>query len=149
MDLAVALALIGAGILCYIIEMVNPGFFIAVPGTVLIIVGALGVFLPGLFDHTYAWLLIIVLAAVTAWATMRVYRRWAPPGRSTTTTSVDNIVGKRGVALTAIDEHAGDVRIEGESWRARAAPSVPAGDSIEVVGREGNLVLKVRSVPKK
>lgn len=147
MDLWVALALMGAGILCYIIETLNPGFFIAVPGTVLIVVGLLGVFAPDVFDYTFSWIAIIVLAAVSAYITMRVYRRMAPPEVSQTTINVDTIVGRRGVAVGPVDDKVGEVRIEGESWRARSATPIPAGVKVEVVGREGNLVLKVRTLP--
>ncbi len=143
MDLWLALTLVGAGIVCYIIETMNPGFFIAVPGTVLIVVGALGVLAPDIYDFAFAWVAIIVLAAVTAYATMRVYRRIAPPGMSTTTTSVDNIVGRRGVTVSEVNATQGEVRIEGEGWRARSPVPIPAGTRIEVTGREGNLVLTV------
>lgn len=144
MDLWLALTLVGAGIVCYIIETMNPGFFIAVPGTVLIVVGALGVFAPDIYDFAFAWVAIIVLAALTAYVTMRVYRRIAPPATSTTTTSVDNIVGKRGVAVSDITSGKGEVRIEGEAWRARSPLPISAGTRVEVIGREGNLVLTVQ-----
>lgn len=147
MLLSVALALVGAGILCYIVETFNPGFFIAVPGTVLIVVGVLGVFAPDIFDYTFSWFAIIVLAALSAYVTLRVYKRMAPPEQSQTTTSVDNIVGRRGVASAAINETQGEARIEGETWRARSTQPIPAGSRVEVVGRDGNLVLKVRSIP--
>lgn len=147
MDLWLALTLVGAGVVCYIIETMNPGFFIAVPGTVLIVVGTLGVFAPDIFDYTWSWFAIIALAAVTAYVTMRVYRRIAPPGMSTTTTSVDNIVGKQGVTVSAVDATEGEVRIEGEGWRARSPVPIPSGTRIEVTGREGNLVLTVQRLP--
>lgn len=147
MDLWLALTLVGAGVVCYIIETMNPGFFIAVPGTVLIVVGALGVFAPDIFDYAWSWIAIIALAAATAYVTMRVYRRIAPPAMSSTTTSVDNIVGRRGVTLSEVTDTQGEVRIEGESWRARSPTAIPAGTRIEVTGREGNLVLTVHRLP--
>lgn len=147
MDLWVALALIGAGILCYIIETFNPGFFIAVPGTVLIFVGVLGVFAPDVFDYTWSWFVLIVLAALSAYVTLRVYKRLAPPEQSQTTTSVDNIVGRRGMASAPIDATQGEARIDGETWRARSKESIQPGTRVEVIGREGNLILTVKSIP--
>jgi membrane protein implicated in regulation of membrane protease activity len=137
MDLVVALALVGAGILCYIVETMNPGF---------IVVGVLGVFAPDLFGFALAWLAIIVLAAVSAYVTMRVYKRIASPEVSTTTTSVDTLVGKRGVAVGDITAQSGHVRIEGEQWGARSPSPIAAGTRVQVVGREGNLVLTVQPI---
>ncbi len=143
MSVTIGLALIAAGLILYIIEATNPGFFIAVPGTVLLVFGVLAVFVPGIFGYTWSWLGVIVVAAGAAWLTMRAYRRWAPPEKSTTTTSVDNIEGKAGTAATDVGPQGGEVRIEGETWRATSASPVPAGGRVRVVGREGNLTLKV------
>lgn len=144
MGVELGLLLVGAGLLLYLIEMFNPGFFIAVPGTVLIVVGVVLLFFPQLFDYTLSWLGLIVLAAVTSWVTMRAYRRWAPPETSTTTPSVDNIVGQLGTADEPVTGTGGHVRVKGELWRARSASTIPAGTRIEVIGLDGNLTLKVR-----
>lgn len=147
MEVTLGLGLLAGGLVLYIIEAMNPGFFIAVPGTVLLVVGVLVIFFPGLFEYTISWLGIIVLAAATAWLTMRFYRRWAPPEKSTTTTSVDNIVGKSGITDTETTSTGGQVRIEGETWRAVSVSTpIPAGARVEVVGRDGNLTVQVRLV---
>lgn len=146
MSVELGLLLIGAGLLLYLIEMFNPGFFIAVPGTVLIVVGILLLFFPGLFDHPLSWLALIVLAAASAWVTVRVYRRWAPPEKSTTTPSIDNIVGQLGVVDAAVSPTGGHVRVAGELWRAKSEAALAPGTRIKVVGLEGNLTLKVQSI---
>lgn len=146
MSVELGLLLIGGGLVLYLIEMLNPGFFIAVPGTVLIVVGILLLFFPSMFDYPLSWLGLIVLAAATAWVTMRVYRRWAPPETSTTTPSIDNIVGKLGVADEAVTPDGGHVRVAGELWRATSEVTVAVGTRVEVVGLEGNLTLKVKPV---
>ena len=146
MALEIGLALIGAGLVCYILEAMNPGFFIAVPGTVLLVAGALLVFVPDLFDVPYVWAIIILVAAGSAWATMHAYRRWAPPEKSRTTSSVDTIVGKTGVAADAVTPDGGRVRIEGEAWRAVSAGPIAPGSRVEVVGLEGNLTLRVKAI---
>jgi membrane protein implicated in regulation of membrane protease activity len=148
MDVELGLLLVGAGLVLYIVEASNPGFFIAVPGTVLIVVGIVLLFFPALFDYPLSWLALILLAGVVSWVTMRVYRRLAPPSTSTTTTSVDNIVGKLGVAERDISASGGDARIEGELWRARSDSPLPAGTRLKVVGRDGNLTVKVQPIDK-
>jgi membrane protein implicated in regulation of membrane protease activity len=145
MALELALLLIGGGLVLYIVEAFNPGFFIAVPGTVLIVVGVVLLFFPQLFDYTLSWLGLIVLAAVTSWVTMRAYRRWAPPETSTTTPSVDNIVGQLGVADEPVSSTGGHVRVQGELWRAKSESPIATGTRVEVVGLDGNLTLKVRA----
>jgi membrane protein implicated in regulation of membrane protease activity len=77
---------------------------------------------------------------------MRVYKRIAPPEVSTTTSSVDTLVGKRGVAVGEITPQSGHVRIEGEQWGARSTSPIAAGTRVQVVGREGNLVLNVQPI---
>lgn len=146
MSVELGLLLIGAGLVLYLIEMLNPGFFIAVPGTVLIVVGILLLFFPSLFDYPLSWLALIVLAAATAWVTMRVYRRWAPPETSTTTPSVDNIVGQLGVVSEPVSATGGHVRVAGELWRAKAEVPLAVGARVKVVGLDGNLTLKVQPV---
>lgn len=146
MAVELALLLIGGGIVCYILEVFNPGFFIAVPGTVLIVVGVLLLFLPRLFDYELSWLGLIVLAAATAWVTMRVYRRMAPPSTSTTTPSIDNIVGQLGVVSEDITAAGGHVRVSGELWRAKADVPLATGARVKVVGLDGNLTLKVQPI---
>jgi inner membrane protein len=146
MDVELGLLLIGGGLVLYIIEMFNPGFFTAVPGTVLMVVGILLLFFPDLFNHPLSWLGLIVLAGASTWVTMRVYRRWAPPSKSTTTPSVDNIVGRLGVTQGRVGPDGGEVRIEGELWRARSDAVLAAGARVEVVGLDGNFTVLVQPV---
>src|SRR4051794_31094133 len=50
------------------------------------------------------------------------------------------LVGRRGTAVTAIDEHGGQVRIGGEVWSARSYDErqvIPAGASVDVAQIDG------------
>jgi membrane-bound ClpP family serine protease len=60
---------------------------------------------------------------------------------STRTIGRDHLVGRGGVAETAIDPE-GVVVLDGARWRARAhrAAGIRAGDPVEVVGVEGILL---------
>lgn len=143
MDVVLGLVLIAVGLLLYIAEAFNPGFFIAVPGTVALVLGVLALFFPDFYTYPLAWLGIIVLSGVATWLTVRFYKRWAPPSKSTTTFTVDNIVGQPGVAATAIDRQRGTVRVHGESWNARSASPVNRGDPVRVVAVVDNLTVTV------
>lgn len=56
------------------------------------------------------------------------------------------LVGQIGEAKTRIDED-GSVQVAGELWSARSAAPVPAGKAVEVVGRDG-FVLIVEALTK-
>jgi membrane-bound serine protease (ClpP class) len=56
------------------------------------------------------------------------------------------LIGQRGEAKTAIAEE-GSAQIDGELWSARSEALVPVGSTVEVVGRDG-FVLIVRQVEK-
>lgn len=146
MDVVLGLVLIGVGLLLYLVEALNPGFFIAAPGTVALVLGVVALFFPDFYVYPLSWLAIIVLSGLSTFATVQFYKRWAPPGKSTTTFTVDNIVGQDGVAATDIDGKRGTVRVRGESWNARSATPVPRGGSVRVTAVVDNLTVTVEPV---
>jgi len=50
-------------------------------------------------------------------------------------TNVDALIGRRAVAVSPVDEHGGQVRLDGEVWTARAlnGQEISAGASVTVV----------------
>lgn len=147
-DLTWGLILLGIGVVLYIVETTNPGFFIAIPGTVLLVAGLIMIVSPGLFQQPWSWLIIIVVSVLATWASIEVYKRIAPPEKSNTTLGIQNVVGLSGTTDTDVTRDAGEVRIQGESWRARAeSGSIPRGAQVLVVGTEGSFTVIVR--PKK
>jgi len=148
-DVTWGLVLLGIGVGLYILEMMNPGFFLAVPGTVFGVAGFLMIVAPGIFDTPWAWFLILAVSVIATVITIQVYRRIAPPEKSTTTIGTHNVIGLSGRAETEITTETGEVRIQGESWRAIAeAGIVPKGATILVVGTEGGFTVKVRQEEK-
>lgn len=99
--------------------------------------GATALIFPGL------WWLHIVVAIIVAVLTLVVLRptllakvRNAPGYRS----SLDAVVGSSGVATAAITASAGEVKVQGQIWDARAfdpAITITAGDDVEVYGIDG------------
>lgn len=99
--------------------------------------GVTAIVFPGLI-----WLQVVV-AVVTALATLFLLRptllarvRSDPGYRS----SLDKLVGSSGVAISAITESAGEVKVGGQAWEARPFdPDLPiaAGDDVEVFGLDG------------
>ena len=99
--------------------------------------GATALIFPGL------WWLQILVAIVVAVLTLLVLRptllekvRNAPGYRS----SLDSVIGSSGVATAAITGSAGEVKVQGQIWDARAFdPAMPVGegDDVEVYGIDG------------
>lgn len=143
MDVVLGLSLIGIGLLLYLVEAFNPGFFIAAPGTVALVLGVIALFFPDFYVYPLAWLGIIVLSGLATLGTVRFYRRWAPPEKSTTTFTVDNIVGQAGVAATEITAQRGTVRVHGESWGARSREPIAKDAKVRVVATVDNFTVTV------
>jgi membrane-bound serine protease (ClpP class) len=62
--------------------------------------------------------------------------------RRQATTGAEGLVGAVGVAVTPLDSE-GQVRVEGELWRAMSAQRVERGERVVVEGLEGGLTLVV------
>jgi membrane protein implicated in regulation of membrane protease activity len=55
-------------------------------------------------------------------------------------TGTDALVGRRGLALTTVDAHGGQVRVGGEIWTARSYDDdavIPAGASVDIAQIDG------------
>lgn len=131
------------GLLLLLIEVLNPGFFIAVPGGTLAIMGSIGLVAPNLmFGSSIAWLLWPLAAVVATSVNLWVYKRWAPAGSAPLTSSIDSMPGKTGRVETEVvaGRFSGKVLIDGATWSARVedgARPIPAGQKVRVARVEG------------
>lgn len=139
-------ALIVLGAVMLLIEAYQPGFFIAVPGTVLIILGILLLFGVDIFTSPWGLILGVLTAIVAAAVTVWLYSRLAPGEKPPTTLSRDSLVGLEGVVVREVDDEtlAGKVRIGSMEWSARSESGrIPAGRKVVVVHSEGvHIVVK-------
>ena len=127
-------------------EALHPGFFIAVPGTVLLVMGAIFILLPGVFEQ-WSPIIMVVTAIVASIGTIMIYRRIAP-GQKPFTTSMDTLAGKKGIVTIDIDPGSisGKVRIDNQIWSATSDTSISTGTAIEVTESEGVHVKVVEMV---
>ncbi len=126
------------GLLLILLEVMNPGFFIAVPGTVLLGFGFVSLVAPGFFfGDGAAWVIPafgIPATVITIWA----YKKWAPPGEKPVTLSNDSLPGMKGRVEKDIPvDDAGRVRVAGQSLRAVANEPLAAGTKVVVTAAEG------------
>ncbi|MDD1676727.1 MAG: NfeD family protein [Methanomicrobiales archaeon] len=138
-DVAIGWTLVIAGSVMLLIEAYTPGFFVAVPATVMIFLGILVLLGIDIFSSSTGIILGVVVALVTAGVTVWIYSRLTPNG-SPTTISRDSIVGMVGNVIRTVDEDSinGKVTIGRVEWSARAAEgTIPAGKKVRVLRSEG------------
>jgi membrane protein implicated in regulation of membrane protease activity len=142
----VGLVFIVVGVILLIVETASPGFFVAIPATVLMILGALGMLIDGFFLSIWSPIVAVVVAVPAFIITMYAYQRLAPPEPPTTTVG-HSLVGKRGIVREAILPNTlkGKVRIEHQTWSAASDHYIPVDTLVEVVQSKGVHVI-VREV---
>lgn len=134
-----AIAFLFVGLLLLLAEAVVPGFFIAIPGGTLVLMGGIGLLFPGAMFSLAGWFLWPLAALVATSANLLLYKRWAPAGRAPLTMSADSLPGQVGtVTLDVVpDDYTGKVRIKGATWSARAEVAIPKGAHVRVVRADG------------
>jgi membrane-bound ClpP family serine protease len=131
--------LVVIGTLLLVAEALNPGFFIAVPGTVLIILGILLLLGVDIFTSAWGVLVGVIIAIVAATATIWFYSRMTADD-APTTLSRDSLVGREGQVTIPVNKDSidGKVLISGQEWSARSVGgTIPKGKKVKVVRSEG------------
>jgi len=132
--------LIAIGAIFLLIEANSPGFFMAVPGTALIVLGVMAFFFGPDFLASPLGVGIAVLAAIiAAVVTVFLYKR-VSPDQKPTTQGQDSIIGKIGIVTVELvpDSISGKVEIDGIAWSAKCTDgTIPPGTKIEVTAASG------------
>ena len=138
----IGLAFIIVGVLLFIVEVFQPGFLIAVPGTVFIVLGVLMSFNLNLG----LWILPIGLAVGlgSLYGTMRLYQSLAPPD-TPSEMSIQSTIGKSGIVTRDVkaNEMSGKARIGREEFRATSESNILKGTKVKVTNAEGITVIVV------
>ena len=138
-DSEIGLAFIIVGILLFVIEVFQPGFLIAVPGTVFIVLGLLMSFNEALGLSTFSLVTIgLIVGLGSLYGTMRMYQSLAPPD-TPSEMSIESMVGRSGVVTKDVvaNEMAGKVKVGREEFRATADIAVSSGTKVKVTHAEG------------
>ena len=130
------LAFIIVGVLLFVVEVFQPGFLIAVPGTVFMVLGVLMS-----FDIVSGfWLLPIGLAVGlgSLYGTMRFYQSLAPPD-TPSEMSIETKIGAIAVVSKKViaNEKMGKVKIKTEEFRATSEQDIEEGMKVKVTNAEG------------
>lgn len=136
-NLYFVLIIIGALLLLF--EAVNPGFFAAVPGTTMIVLGVMFLMGINVFSSTWGILIGVASAFIAASLSVLLYRRLSPE-QLPTTMSRDSLVGKEGRVMKEVrsDEISGKVSVSGVELSARSTErTLPPGTSVRIISSEG------------
>lgn len=132
--------LVVLGTIFLVIEAASPGFFIAVPGTVMIILGVLLLLGIDIFNGPLGIVVGVVAAVAISLITIWVYRRINPGDQTPVTISRDTLVGLEGRVIKEVvsGSISGKVLIAGQEWSARSASGkIPEGVTVRVTSSEG------------
>jgi membrane protein implicated in regulation of membrane protease activity len=120
-------------------EFVHPGAFLLIPGTVVLVGGAMYLAVPGFLTGTvYGPLIVTGVGILSIFVSLPYYQRVGKIHRPMSTTS-DSLEGEVGVVIVDVipDSARGKVRLRSEVWSARADRLIPSGTRVKVVGGEG------------
>jgi membrane protein implicated in regulation of membrane protease activity len=134
----IGLFLVVIAILMFILEATTPGFFIAIPGTVILILGIIGLAAPEMFFTWVSPVVALVISIPVTFVAIKLYQKLAPPEPPTTTVGT-SLIGKRGMVLVEIKpkQITGKVEIENQTWSATAEKEIPVGTEIIIVESRG------------
>lgn len=141
LDVGWLMIIIGLGLL--IVEASQPGFFVAVPGTILIVLGIFTILIPEIAQD-YAPAIIVITAIISSIITISFYRNLAP-GQKPQTTSMDIMSGKEGIVVKTVypDSISGKVKVDNQIWSAIGEDKIEEGKKVIVISSEG-VHLKVK-----
>ena len=135
----IALAFIIIGILLFVVEVFQPGFLVAVPGTVFIVLGILMSFDNALGLSPFMLLVIgLIVGGGSLYGTMTMYQSLAPPD-TPSEMSIESMIGKSAIVTKDVvaNEISGKAKVGREEFRATADEAIPEGTQIKVIHPEG------------
>jgi len=138
-ETALGWIMIVVGAVLLLIEAYSPGFFVAVPATVMVILGILLLLGVDILNSVTGVVVGVVIALVAAVVTVWFYGRLTPDA-SPTTISRDSLLGREGRVIRDLDPDtlSGKVAIGGTEWSARSLGGpLPVGAKVRVVRSEG------------
>jgi len=143
------IALIITGIILFVIELNLPGFFIAIPATMVMALGIMAIVLQEKMDSPWVAVISIIILIVVLYGTMLFYKSLAPPEMTDLTPMGLSLKGKLGTVVDEVrsDNNTGKVRIKNTTqvYRARAVDgeAIPPDTEVRVTDYQGiTLIVK-------
>jgi len=142
------LILIITGVILFLVELSGPGFFVAVPATVFIILGAISLLVPDIFNELWSIPIIVIVAVSSLLLTMKAYEKLAPPD-TPAYGSIEALIGAVGHVIKTVEPNAlsGKVVINHREWAVTADNRISVGTKVRVMKAEG-VHLEVKEASK-
>ena len=131
--------LIIVGLALFVGEVLHPGAFLLIPGTVIIVSGVMYTLIPNFLFGTIVGPALVLVAALVATVVSVYYYRWLAPIHAPMVTNPGTLAGSEGIVIVPIvpDTLHGKVRVKSEVWSARSKIPIPAGTRVRILGGEG------------
>lgn len=131
----IGLAFIILGILLFVIEITQPGFFVAIPATVFIAVGIL--FSIGV-TSIFVYVIGLIIVVPMFFLTIKFYTKIAPVQKPAPLVG-ESLIGKEGIVTKAIIPHSikGKVKIENQIWSATSDMPIEENKHVRVIASKG------------
>jgi membrane-bound ClpP family serine protease len=131
--------LIISGAILLVIEATTPGFFMAVPGTAMIVLGFMAFAGAGIFASPVDIGIAVFAAFIAAVGSILIYRKMSPD-QTPMTVNQDTIIKNTGIVTVTVvpDTISGKVDISGVIWSAKSTDAILApGTKIQVIAASG------------
>jgi len=139
---SIGLILITFGVILFVIEMLQPGFFIAIPATVAFSIGTLVLIFKDAMTSALLLSISLVIAVLTFGLTIRFYKKLAPPGTSKYSPDATTKKGSVGIVLENVEPNSlkGKVKISSHIYSATSPEEIGViekGTKVTVIKSEG------------
>ncbi len=127
------------GVVCLILELTSGDFFIMCFSIGAFITAIVAAFMP---DSITVQVIILAVTSLLCLLFVRPlalkYFHRKDPNRQS---NVDAMVGRKGVVTEAIKENEyGRVKIDGDSWKAKASHAIDRGTKVEVIAIDSTII---------
>ena len=138
------LVLIVVGVILLIVEMATPGFFIALPGSVFLLIGIMIYYVPWIWSTPWGIVIAVVVTICMSALVIGIYKQLGR-GHKVLTPSVGTMAGKEALVMEDLvpGDLSGKVKVGTETWSATSDEPIPSGKEVVVVKGEGvHLIVK-------
>ncbi len=132
------IVLIAIGIVLFVAEALDPGFFIAIPGGVIFTLGVIAVAFPEILLTIWTPLIVALVVVPLMFVSMKYYQHISPPSKPTTTMTT-SLKGQRGKVMKKVepDNIRGKVKVNNELWSATAKEEIEEGEKVVITEAKG------------